>query len=275
MANRRRRPSPRSWSRYAAGGRRVGGPGGFSDEALILFAAMAVEPDATRKGVIDTMIRALISAGVWDLLDVLYVFAAHTEQAALLNWVAPGTLDGVKVSTPTFAADEGFTPASGAYINSGFIPSAGGTNFVLDSAHCSVRSLTAGVDSASARLLGDAAGNAGRPLIIPHAAAETIVRMNEDGGANIANAAGSAGLFTVSRTSSTVRATYRNGTLLESQNVNSVVLAGGALNIGADVETLFFPGIVASATIGAGLNGTQVAAHAAAELAYMQAVGAV
>jgi hypothetical protein len=40
---------------------------------------------ACRNAVIDTFIKALVSGGVWDKLDVLYVFAAHDSQAALLN----------------------------------------------------------------------------------------------------------------------------------------------------------------------------------------------
>src|SRR5882672_7716492 len=65
--------------------------GSYSPQATALFAAMIVQPSPTRKTQIDNLILALIAAGVWAKLDRLWVFAAHTEQAGQLNWIAPGT----------------------------------------------------------------------------------------------------------------------------------------------------------------------------------------
>ena len=39
---------------------------------------------------IDKAIGQLKMAGVWGKLDALYLLAAHTSQAALVNWKAPG-----------------------------------------------------------------------------------------------------------------------------------------------------------------------------------------
>lgn len=69
-----------------------GGGSGYSAEAIAYFAGMSVQPDATRKGQLDTLITSLKSAGVWAKLDALYIMAAHDAQAARVNAVAPGSV---------------------------------------------------------------------------------------------------------------------------------------------------------------------------------------
>lgn len=117
---------------------------GYSAEATTLFAAMSSQPDATRKGHIDTCIGALKTAGVWTKLDVLYVFAAHDSQASLLNWKNPATFNAaVAAATVTFTTDRGHTgDGASGYIDSGFNASTAGGNFVRDSAHLAVWSGT-------------------------------------------------------------------------------------------------------------------------------------
>lgn len=82
--------------------------GGNEAETDALIARMTTAPDATREGHINDLVAALKTAGVWSKLGVLYVYAAHTSQAALLNWVDDGTLDGVNNNSMTFTTDEGF-----------------------------------------------------------------------------------------------------------------------------------------------------------------------
>src|SRR5262252_6152224 len=73
----------------------------YDSASLAIFAAFSTPPDTTRKGVIDTCVRALKSAGVWTKLDVLYLFAAADSQAARVNWKNPGTYDGTATNSPT------------------------------------------------------------------------------------------------------------------------------------------------------------------------------
>lgn len=89
-------------------------------EATALFAAMTVQPSAARKTIIATCISSLISSGVWAKLDRLYVLAAHTEQASLLDWVHPGTdsLARFDANPIIFEKDRGFSTfaiTSGSY----------------------------------------------------------------------------------------------------------------------------------------------------------------
>lgn len=81
---------------------------------------MSPAPDATRMGHIDTLVRALKTAGVWTKMDALYLFAAHNSQAALLNWKG-ATYNATATNSPTFAADRGYTGASTKYIETGYV----------------------------------------------------------------------------------------------------------------------------------------------------------
>jgi len=73
-----------------------------------VYDAMDVQPDAARKLLICQTITALKSAGLWDKLDLLFMFAAHDEQAGRINWVSPGYVL-TRYNSCTFTTDRGFT----------------------------------------------------------------------------------------------------------------------------------------------------------------------
>ncbi len=88
----------------------------YQDETLVLIDEMDVAPTLERKIIINALIGAIKDAGVWDKLDDLYVLAAHDDQAARINWIAP-TEELTKVNSPTFQIDEGFdTDGSTSYL---------------------------------------------------------------------------------------------------------------------------------------------------------------
>ena len=58
------------------------GNGGFSPQALALFARMSTPPTGARKVAINRLYNDLISAGTLSKMDALYVFAAADSQAA-------------------------------------------------------------------------------------------------------------------------------------------------------------------------------------------------
>jgi hypothetical protein len=82
--------------------------GNYKPETLALFDRMAVRPDFDRRAAIDTLVSALLEYDLWGRLDGLYVFAAHTSQAALLNWRRDAA-NMTAVNSPTFTEDLGFT----------------------------------------------------------------------------------------------------------------------------------------------------------------------
>lgn len=116
----------------------TGGPS-YATESQTLFTAMdtaGAPADTTRKGLIDTCIRALITAGVWSKLDVLQMYASHASAAAPLNWKAPGvSRTAVLVGAVTFTADRGYTTnGTNNYVDTNFNPG-GGDVYAQNSAH--------------------------------------------------------------------------------------------------------------------------------------------
>lgn len=101
---------------------------------LALLARMTVAPSVARKWAINALVGALKTAGVWDKLDVLQVYAAHDEQAALLNWKA----DAINATNngATFTADRGFAgDAVSTWVSNGFNPTSVAGQYALNSAH--------------------------------------------------------------------------------------------------------------------------------------------
>jgi hypothetical protein len=104
-------------------------------EAAALVARFSVAPDDTRKGLIDNFIGSLKTGGIWAKLDGLYVFAAHTAQAAQRNWIQDLYNFSI-LGAPTFTADRGYVATSVTAIgDTGFNPSTvASPKFVQDSA---------------------------------------------------------------------------------------------------------------------------------------------
>lgn len=130
--------------------RRLAAPGGPDTypyahaETQALVATMAASPDAARKGLIDEAIGALKTAGVWAKLDLLYVLAAHHEQAARLNWVQPGSFTLVAVNGPVFTADRGFAGnGTDRYLDTGWDPATNAVAMTQNSAHVGAYTRTA------------------------------------------------------------------------------------------------------------------------------------
>src|SRR5690348_14967319 len=123
--------------------RRIRGASLYCTEAMALFAAFTTRPTSQRKQLYDKIIRQLKVSGIWGALDCFYIFAAADSQAALINIKNPGTFNATAQNGPTFAADRGYTGnGSNSYVDSNFNASTAGGNYVRDSAHMAVWSLT-------------------------------------------------------------------------------------------------------------------------------------
>jgi len=101
--------------------------------AAEVVSAIVPAPDQTRQDLIVMAINTLVDAGVWDKLDSLQVYAAHSEQAGLLDWKRIGT-NATITNSSVFTADVGFVGDGMNYINTHFTPSTDGTNYALNSA---------------------------------------------------------------------------------------------------------------------------------------------
>jgi len=78
-------------------------------------------PSAAQQELQNTLVTDLKSAGVWDKLDALYVFATNGDSDyATLNWRSPSNNEADKVNSPTFTENRGFTGATTKYIDTNF-----------------------------------------------------------------------------------------------------------------------------------------------------------
>jgi hypothetical protein len=123
-------------------------------EASAYVARMSVEPNNTRKAVIDTFFGALKSgatsgANILNDLDAFYLFGAHDDADALLNLVGT-SYNCTLVSTPTHTVDRGYQ-GNGVdqALNSNFNPSTAVTpKYTQNSGHLGIWSLTAAQSAA-------------------------------------------------------------------------------------------------------------------------------
>jgi hypothetical protein len=98
-------------------------------EALALFSAMAVEPNQSRKVLINKTIKDLKDAGIWDKLDHMCIYAAHDEVSSLRDWKSL-TRVSTRVSSPTFTLDVGFAgDGLTQRLDMGFNPTSHGVNY--------------------------------------------------------------------------------------------------------------------------------------------------
>ena len=225
------------------------GLGGYSytnSEAADLVARMSSAPNDTRKGVIDTCIGSLKTAGVWAKLDALYLFAAHDNQAALLNWKG-ATYDATAVNSPTFTTNRGFTGVSTGYVDSNFNPTtASSPKFVQNSATLGIWSRTSGaigglsVGSSTAQIT---------PLYTDTVNNYFACKVNNVSGPEIVTGSDGSALFTATRRGSATGdgEFYRNATTITSTGFGTSATPTNA--------TIRFCGIGAADWLGEALGG--------------------
>ena len=97
-------------------------------------------PSNSQVALQSALVTDLKAAGVWDKLDVFYVFATNGDSDfATLNWKAPSSHQVTKVNSPTFTADSGFAGnGSSSYLNTNYNPANSGTNYTLNDASISI-----------------------------------------------------------------------------------------------------------------------------------------
>ena len=95
----------------------------YQPETLALVSRYNNQPTIALKRLIDTTISSLKTAGIWNKLDVLYLFNMHDGQAALQNWIS-NNYNATAVNAPTFTVKTGYLGASSGakHLRTGFIP---------------------------------------------------------------------------------------------------------------------------------------------------------
>jgi hypothetical protein len=193
---------------------------GWSSEAQAVFNEMTTDPSLEQKGRIDDYIKYLKDGGVWSKLDVMYLFAGHTNTGgeALINIKNPGTFNATLVNSPSFSAYQGFTgDGSTSYINTNWSPGGDGVNFTQNSASIGYHCNTALTGSSSTNIYGAYSGGNYIRCWPRYTTDVRFVRINYTG--NNLEAAGqtdTTGLFADVVTSSTTQVSYRNASSIDT-----------------------------------------------------------
>jgi len=220
-----------SGSGLTANLKETGAETGYSTEYQAVYDSLTTPPSKAIATAQDTMVTALVTAGVWTKLDLFYLFAQSTngDGEALVNWVNPGTYDATAYNSPTFTALEGFTGANTKYIDCNWNPNSDGVNFTLNDASVGVYSRT-DVDEAKSSF-GIIDGSNGTLISIRNSG-HTYNRLNTTIAGDYVDS-NSLGLYILNRTASNVNDMYKNGSLVTDDtdasssvpNYNMYVLA--------------------------------------------------
>ena len=242
----------------------------YGAEALALFPRMPNQPNATRKGLIDTFIKGLITDGVWSIWDQLILFAAHTDNSyeALLNYVKDAN-NASLIGSPAFVVDRGFTTSINNYISLNFNPTLHGINYTLNNAGIYVYSET---NSQSANPDAGFYGT-GYSMLYPRYTNDNMYgSINGSGNSNVANAS-SAGLSGVQREDSTHIQLFKNGASLGTFSNPSASMPNAVFTVG-NVQGGFTGHQIAAIAIGAKMTPTQEANFYNRLQTFLTAIGA-
>jgi hypothetical protein len=234
-----------------------------NSEAAAYVARMTAPPNDVRCAVIDAFVGGLKADGLWAKFEWLHLFAAHNEQAALLD--LKNVINASKSGLPTFAADRGFTGdgvstriALTWNIALATIMSQNSVAF-----HNWSRTAAVGSDNdilgPGCRIVDRAAGDLASTRINSSANVSTAASSVTDG----------SGLFTVSRQSGTEYSVYRNGVALAGSPLAraSTTPSGSSWQSGMTRQFSFWGA-------SSGLSAAEALAFYNRLQAYMTAVGA-
>lgn len=252
----------------------------MDSDAAAYIAAMTVEPTSARMGLINDLVLALKSAGVWTKLDCLYLLAAHDAQAARLNAKSPAAFANVANGLPTYTVDRGYKgtglgSTAGGYLAGGYNPSTAGGVYALNSAHMGVWVRTANT-AVSAVQAGDI-GTTGAAIFSKHPTAGNITTQLNDGttSTTAGGTPNNVGHYVISRTANTGYAKYHEGAAQTSSGVVSTAVPNFVFSILRAGGAAYSDAEVCAAHWGSGLSASEVTALYNAMHTYLQGVGAV
>ena len=209
------------------------------------------------------LINGLVTAGIWNLLDILYVPATFNSTTATLNLVN-ANYPLVAHGTIPFTANTGFRgDGSTGYLDTQYVPSTNGVNFVQNSASVGMY-IGNNLFSAAGAAFGTNAGSVATDLL-PAAGTGGSYQYAELN-ANTAIfgfIAPTSGLWINSRTGSAGTTLYHNGNQVNaitqaSSGVSSKSITLGAENNNGTIQS-FSTYVISAFFAGAGLTSTQTA----------------
>jgi hypothetical protein len=165
------------------------------------------------------------------------------------------------LAAPVFTPDRGFTCNGSAVVNTGFVPSAGGTLYTLNTAHVGIWSLTSAQSGNYTILSGQT------NIFAAYPDGNAYFRINNNGGGAGANTDGAGFILAVRTAASGAGAMmgYRNGTTILNTIDGTLALDSSQIVVN-DRE-------IAATTIGGTMNTTEATSYYNRLRTYMTAVG--
>lgn len=244
--------------------------GSAPDDALLApyLAAMTVQPDATRRAALNTLMTSIRSGGLIGVGDLLVLPASHNAQAGLINLLNPAQLLSVN-GTMTFTTDRGYMGDG----TTGYLS----TN-LLDTAwsHFSLNSMTfaAWINStggnASLNAIGQATGTVIR--LLPFSG--TLLQARVGSGSGVSGAVTDGlGLSSAVRSDASTVTIYRNAAQVATSAANaSTALAGDPILLNRN-GAAYYPGRIAAFFLGSALDATKISALNSALSTYLTSIG--
>jgi len=129
--------SPNS-PRTSTGSTTVSASASYEAETVAYVAAMTVPPSTADQNRIDTLVKALKTAGVWSKMTWFALHAAHDAQAGRINLINPSQV-AAAVNSPTFTQYRGFTgDGATSYLNTGLVVGTQTLPFAQNDGHMGV-----------------------------------------------------------------------------------------------------------------------------------------
>lgn len=247
------------------------GGSAYDPAAVALFAAMTTPPTDARKALINALIVSLKAAGIWTLLDVLYLIAAADSQAARLNCINPATFTLSAVNSPAFTADRGYAgDGLSAYVDTTLNPVTAPSPKIAQNDNSQwvwMRS----VGAAASTYFGNNNSSVMRSATVSQIRNSTLTTVT--GTTTIANQAGV--VFGAIRTGGASVDVYRAGAFVETLTSASTGLSSNSMSLLARSGSASFnSGQIAFAALGGSLTASQAATLQSCVAAYMTGVGA-
>jgi hypothetical protein len=171
------------------------------------------------------LVLDLKSAGIWEDLDIFYVFATDGDSDfATINWKNPNVYQCVKFLNLTFVTNIGFQPSNNGYLSTQWAPNPDGVNYTLNEggAFSYVNTNYAASNTDAFGCIGNP-GNAfhGYITIQPKNAASLHVYALNSGSTSVGSSVSSEGFFHIKRTASNLQALYKNGAQVDSNDTSA------------------------------------------------------
>lgn len=185
------------------------------------------KPDIKSAIALDACISGLKTNGVWDKLDILYVFATSGDRDfAKINLKNPGTFNCTEAGSPTFATSQGFDAGlnSANYLTTGYNPSTNGINIGLnDVSIFSWQYNTMSTDAVSKASIGCGSTTSNGLRLLPMRSTDAGVQYYTNSSTGVDTSQGNgAGLLHADRSESGSHQVFFNAASIDSEADSSI-----------------------------------------------------